>query len=787
MKSELSELMKSRFPGLKFLSGDLKIAGKKLKLGPEAAAAYLEGKGMSEAPNVRPPAFCDVVGKSRPFEEWPIYRASVAVQEVVYAMTGEELESMASEKYTSAAWHEEWGNKHGVDGLRESTVQGANLILKNAINRYKGVLKKVENRNKKAQKKHEARTKEGRGGKLALESAFKEDGTLVNPPGIDKSIRLFQSASLCAVGDPEAVIRPGVEGRMSIKVGERGHVPEWQRSDSAPRSKRRKKWYSARNYREDRVLRRIEQRISSGETKDYLGRPLSGKADEILSSMPGRSREASERRAEESILMKVKVGKDWATMDARGLLRNARWRGLVGPEGVSLKDLMGLFSADPVIDPVRGTATILYKEGVVKTVSKKPVSGKKTKEALEAMVESGPIALVSCDLGQTNIVAARTTVVELRDGSLFRASTGTFGIGSARKIIPFPTKRRQPAVLSPEDELSLSFRGIRDTHDRLEDELLKKAISSLSPEMRDEVAAVEASGPNEAREELCRHLRIRKDEVDWSSVGPGTRFVADILEKRGDVDLVTEEGRVLWDKSLARKYRRRLSEGTRKALNEALWEEKRRSPEYARLSRRQKEVARATANFLIRSAKQMTGCDRVVLNVEDLNMSSSFFHGAGRSPGPGWDNMFGRKKENRWFIRAIHKAITDLPGNRGCSGPRGVLVLETDPRRTSITCPECGLCDPGNRSGERFLCQKCGHSDNADYGVATRNIETVALTGSAMPHGERSGSPRGTPASRRTRKPGKAATSGRTEVGSPESVTEENLSRSGHSTASSTR
>jgi putative transposase len=47
---------------------------------------------------------------------------------------------------------------------------------------------------------------------------------------------------------------------------------------------------------------------------------------------------------------------------------------------------------------------------------------------------------------------------------------------------------------------------------------------------------------------------------------------------------------------------------------------------------------------------------------------------------------------------------------------------------TSIECSACGYTDRSNRDREVFLCQKCGHSDNADVNAA-KNILSRLLLG----------------------------------------------------------
>lgn len=55
------------------------------------------------------------------------------------------------------------------------------------------------------------------------------------------------------------------------------------------------------------------------------------------------------------------------------------------------------------------------------------------------------------------------------------------------------------------------------------------------------------------------------------------------------------------------------------------------------------------------------------------------------------------------------------------------------PYYTSQRCSSCGFTDRGNRLGEVFRCQSCGHVGNADVNAA-RNILDRFLTG---PYGAR--------------------------------------------------
>ncbi len=57
-----------------------------------------------------------------------------------------------------------------------------------------------------------------------------------------------------------------------------------------------------------------------------------------------------------------------------------------------------------------------------------------------------------------------------------------------------------------------------------------------------------------------------------------------------------------------------------------------------------------------------------------------------------------------------------------------VSFRTVSPYYTSTTCPACGQTNRGNRNGELFLCQNCGHADNADIN-AGKNILNRFLTG----------------------------------------------------------
>ncbi len=50
---------------------------------------------------------------------------------------------------------------------------------------------------------------------------------------------------------------------------------------------------------------------------------------------------------------------------------------------------------------------------------------------------------------------------------------------------------------------------------------------------------------------------------------------------------------------------------------------------------------------------------------------------------------------------------------------KGGVYGEVNPRNSSRECAECGHIEKYNRKTQaEFICQSCGHSDNADKNVA---------------------------------------------------------------------
>ena len=694
--SDLAAITKEHFHGLRFRSVDLQHAGRLLKKqGASAVIEYLAGKGAAVIPDFRPPAKCNIIAQSRPFNEWPIAKASTAIQIYIYGLTRDDR--AACVPGTSSASQRAWLADTGVDTDDFTSVQGLGLIFAHALGRYDGVLVKAENASKKARAKIDrinvARAERGEGLLPLPEEcrAFGDDGKLLAPPGINHNIYLYQQVSPVPwstkhadvevpYAQPSAMVHlPAYGDRLDIPKGSPGYVPEWQRAGlSTSKHKRMRAWYSASN------------------RKPKHGRHTVGVHDgaALAGAIPLVSR----------------VGADWVVFDGRGLLRNLRWRGLAEKD-LTVEQMLAFFTGDPVIDTKRSIATFIYKQAHATVKSKRIVAGAKRAQAA-LLTATAPVdgllhqvGLVSVDLGQTNPVAYEVSRVHQADGSLVAEPLD-------RRLLP--------------DELVGAVGRYRAAWDAMNERIRQMAIDSLSAEQQAEIVTVE-HGADERAKVAVLAMFDADVVLPWERMSSGTTHISDALIEAGKSNATMFRGELRRDGNWARHLRARLTPETRTALNDASWEAMRASPDYERLSKRKLELARRCVNHVISTARKLTQCTDVAVIVEDLNVR--MFHGSGKRD-IGWAEFFVVKRENRWFMQVMHKAFTDLAQHRG------MLVAEVNPARTSITCPACGHCDKGNRGSsdrERFCCLKCGRTFNADLEVATANIRAVAITGASMP------------------------------------------------------
>lgn len=676
-ESPLAIVKKEHFLGKSFPPWVNEKAGKILKEEGDLATIKFIGEHTDEPTwNFRPPIKGAIVRVSRPLLDWPVSQCSINVQRYVYSLTVDQIKSTLAKPGTSKADHEVWFTKSGVDNCGFTNVQGLNLILGNAYATYNGVLDKQKNRNEKL-------AKQGR----ELESATTDDGHLKYQPSPNSCIFCYQGCKLRLV-NPVSLLADGAPKveRLDIPIKHPGHIPYWQR----PLVRKHKRRYA-----------------SDGSSKPLLAR--------------------------------ITIGEDYADIDLRGLMRNAKWRGLLGPDATT-DDLLGLVSHDPILDPRRKIATMLYREASEKAPDA-PIHVHKrhlyegARRAHKCLEEAHSISM-SIDLGQNELIACQVWSPEgenLRKLVLPREFTST-------NRLPL-SKTRDSSGLNP--RFFGEVPAYREAHVTNQLAIYRLAVESLTPEQQAEVRARDLDTSEQARTTLCERYQISPDAVDWSAMTrngfqpttlfaeylkaqgrPESEYLREYCKRKNNGDK-TEPEKVLKmarDARFAYESKVKLPENTAKALREAQYELQRGDTNYHRLSVWRKELVRRIVNWSLRESKAET------IILEDLSTGGFFQKGSGVCS-PGWEGFFEKRRDNRWLINALHSAYCDLATHKG------MRICLVPAYRTSITCPnpECKHVDNHNRNGIHFRCTKCGEEGHADVDVAAVNIYRVAVSGCAMP------------------------------------------------------
>ncbi len=724
------EFCNENFSGIRFRSQDIKIAGKKFKISPNDAKEYLQeacNKYGPLPPNFKPPAKCHVVAQSRDFSEFDIVKSSTLIQSKIYESSQKDFLSWSKKEkpyekaLKSKTEHERWFKETGIK-VPYKDVSGLNLIFSHSIGIYNGVVKKINNKNEKLRKRIDAknkynelklneeneRNKNNPGFKpkefvpktfvpktFVQESAFDENGFLLQKPGINNNLYCYKTCKVRSLtkddlnklmesnydcvkdfvnysyNPKEPILQFKHEDRLNIKEGQPGYIPEFQRSSV-------------------KFGHRIHRRF-----KDSLKK----KQNSLL------------------VLIEIPQSKDWVLVDARGLLRNARYRKLINKDA-SLNDLLNLFTRDPVIDTKTGIVTFCYIEGVVPVRTIKPSMGKNTAKVITKAAENGPVCIVGVDVGVIN----------------------PYAVG----IYSFENEKLSPPLLEFGTSLNhdLKFKSISKKVDQLLTECKENALNNIKDSSKQEILQIKNDTP-----ELCRS-RMFKDigEINinnWDQMSSFTHYISDYLISQGRekeaffIPQTSTSRRVkkkkeqvkINDYSWYTKYKLRMSEETAEDFNAAKWDQQRSHPGYNKISLQKSEFCRSIVNEIVANAKKVSGCENVFLALEDLSLDNKFASGSGKRD-VGWNNFHKHKKEGRWFMQSVSKAFMEQCENHG------IPVCKVNKKYTSQTCPICGNCDKENRNKntrDKFICTKCGIQLNSDIHVATRNIVNVAVTGQSLP------------------------------------------------------
>lgn len=184
---------------------------------------------------------------------------------------------------------------------------------------------------------------------------------------------------------------------------------------------------------------------------------------------------------------------------------------------------------------------------------------------------------------------------------------------------------------------------------------------------------------------------------------------------------------------LSKQRQRRFVHLSRKLARQKTGSKSRQRTKQA-LARLHARIADARQCWQDRVSRQLVR-DFDLIALEDLNLK-----GMTRAPAPKQDEASGQYLPNRARAKArLNAAMLNV----GAGELRRRIeykaqwaekqVIPVNPAYTSQTCSVCGHAEADNRkTQEKFVCQACGHTDNADVNAA-RNILALALTGSLKP------------------------------------------------------
>jgi putative transposase len=134
-------------------------------------------------------------------------------------------------------------------------------------------------------------------------------------------------------------------------------------------------------------------------------------------------------------------------------------------------------------------------------------------------------------------------------------------------------------------------------------------------------------------------------------------------------------------------------------------------------------IARIRRDFLHKASNDLSKNHGVIV-LEDLRVKNMSKSASGTREDPG-KNVAQKRGLNRAILRQGWGIFRDMMGYKTkWYGSRLILV---SPINTSRRCSQCGYTHKDNRLTQAdFLCQKCGHDENADKNAA-ENIKRLGL------------------------------------------------------------
>jgi putative transposase len=190
-------------------------------------------------------------------------------------------------------------------------------------------------------------------------------------------------------------------------------------------------------------------------------------------------------------------------------------------------------------------------------------------------------------------------------------------------------------------------------------------------------------------------------------------------------------GEVTSNPLIYKRYERRLAIRQRR-ISRKKKGSKNRADAGKRIGRLHQKIRRIRDDFQWKLAREIAASADVI-GFEDLNVKAM----KSRCK-PRWDEEQKRYSKNGQAAKSqLNKAIGDAAwGNlmlktKHQAAKLGNWVVEVPARHSSQECSQCHYVSPKNRDGEKFVCENCGHHDDADVDagvvIAQRARDAVGL------------------------------------------------------------
>lgn len=164
-----------------------------------------------------------------------------------------------------------------------------------------------------------------------------------------------------------------------------------------------------------------------------------------------------------------------------------------------------------------------------------------------------------------------------------------------------------------------------------------------------------------------------------------------------------------FNKQVERQRRIRQRRASRKKLGS-----KNRRQAYQQLARLEQKVERRRTDYQWKVANKLVRVADCII-FEDLNIRAMTARCKPKK------NEAGRYLHNGQAAKSgLNRVILDaawgeqIQKTKAVAAKSGSIVWQINPRKSSQECRMCGYVSSDNRDGEKFLCESCGHLDDAD-------------------------------------------------------------------------